>query len=53
MATVEQIKATILRVAGNPQSGAIAALADEWAKEIANLDSPAKEIRVIKPGETR
>jgi hypothetical protein len=53
MATVEQIKATILRVAGNPQSGAIADLADEWAKEIANLDAPAKEIRITKPAEIR
>jgi hypothetical protein len=53
MASVEQIKATILRVAGNPSSGAIVDLADEWAKEIANLDAPAKEIRITKPAETR
>ena len=53
MASVEQIKATILRVAGNPSSGAIVDLADEWAKEIANLDAPAKETRITKPAETR
>jgi hypothetical protein len=53
MASVEQIKATILSVAGNPQSGVIVELADTWAREIANLDAPAKETRVIKSAETR
>jgi hypothetical protein len=53
MATVEQIKETILRVAGNPESGAIKDLAETWAREIANLDAPAKETRTTKPAETR
>lgn len=39
MATFDQIKKVILDVAGNPSSGAIAALADKWAAAIVSLDS--------------
>jgi hypothetical protein len=53
MATEQEIKKVILRIAGNPSTGAIKELADEWAREIANLDAPAKETRTTKPAETR
>lgn len=62
MATKEQIKKAILDVAGNPQSGAIAELADTWADEIEKLTCPCnnsaswrseKETRVTKPAELR
>lgn len=62
MATKDDIKKVILRVAGNPQSGAIAELADEWANEIEKLTCPCnasassrseKETRVTKPAEIR
>jgi hypothetical protein len=57
MATVDEIKATILKVAGDPIAGPIAALAAEMAQAIAELDQkrvePAKEIRVVNPAETR
>jgi len=39
MATFDEIKATILDVAGNPTSGAIADLVDSWAAAIVSLDS--------------
>ena len=63
MAKYEQIKATILRVAGNPTSGAIADLAHDWAIAIEKLDNDVptqtasqaeqKETRVTKPAEIR
>lgn len=57
MASQEQIRQTILRVAGNPDSGPIRALADEMAQAIANLDEPAhqanKEKRILTPIEVR
>jgi len=69
MATKEQIKKTILELAGNPESGAIASLADAWANAIAELDKTPrsktevqdgapisalqKESRVTKPTEIR
>jgi hypothetical protein len=60
MATEEQIRETILRVAGYPSVGAIVDLADELAAEIAELDArPVRgkkvspETRVIGPSETR
>lgn len=43
MATEKEIKDTILKVAGNPDSGAIKELADSWAKAIVRLDEPVKE----------
>lgn len=39
MAKFEEIKATILDVAGNPTSGVIAEYADKWAAAIVSLDS--------------
>ena len=57
MASYEEIKATILKVAGNPTSGIIAQLAHDWAIEIEKLDSASqrseKETRVTKPAEIR
>jgi hypothetical protein len=40
MATFDQVKAVILDVAGNPSSGAIAELADQWAAAIVSIDQP-------------
>ena len=68
MASREEIKRTILRVAGDPETGVIRELADAWADAIAGLDAKptdgkvqtetdgdrlAKETRVTKPSETR
>lgn len=60
MATQEQIKNAILKVAGNPDSGPIKALADEMARAIAAIDAPeekavkpVKETRVVNVSETR
>lgn len=59
MATKEDIKKAILAVAGNPESGPIAQLADAMAEAVAKLDAPeiasapVKETRVIKPEEKR
>jgi hypothetical protein len=57
MASYEDIKATILKVAGNPSAGIIAELAHDWALEIEKLDSASqrleKETRVTKPAEIR
>jgi len=40
MATFDQVKAVILDVAGNPSSGVIAELADQWAAAIVSIDQP-------------
>lgn len=54
MATFDDVKKTILRVAGNPVSGAVVELADEWARAIVALDAePAKETRVLRASEKR
>ena len=61
MASKEQIKKTILEVAGNPESGVVRDLVDAWATAIVAIDEPvkaastepAKETRVIKATETR
>jgi hypothetical protein len=53
MASREEIKATILKVAGDPSVGIIAELADAIADAIVALDKPSIEQRVIKPKETR
>lgn len=54
MATHAEIKKAILKVAGNPESGAIKELADEMARAIVELDAePTVETRVIKPSEKR
>jgi hypothetical protein len=54
MATQAEIKKAILKVAGNPETGAIKELADEIARAIVALDDePAKETRVLKAQEKR
>ena len=59
MASIEQIKATILKLAGNPVTGVVADFAEEWAKAIHELDNPSKagvpsaEKRIVEPQETR
>ena len=53
MASVDEIKAAILKVAGDPTIGIVAELAEAMAVAVAELDLPAKEVRVIKPKETR
>ena len=54
MATGEQIKRAILKVAGNPSSGVIPALVDEMVAAIVALDDEAtRETRVIKAAELR
>lgn len=62
MASKEKIKETILKIAGNPVSGAIYDLSEEWAKAIVALDNPQtaasapaanKETRITKPEEAR
>jgi hypothetical protein len=39
MAKMEEIKKVILDVAGNPESGVVAELAEQWAIAIVSLDS--------------
>jgi hypothetical protein len=54
MADKDTIKRTILKIAGNPSSGPIKELAEEWARAIVELDAePAKETRIIRPAEKR
>jgi|TARA_R110000823_G_scaffold14013_4_gene46338 hypothetical protein len=50
MATKGDIKKAILRVAGDPVSGAIAALADEMADAVVALDNSSAETPTkVKP----
>ena len=56
----EQIKSAILKIAGNPESGAIADLVDQMAEAILNIDkpevkkfNPVSETRVIESKEIR
>ncbi len=42
MASKEQIKAAILKVAGNPETGPVFQLADAMAEAVVGLDAPAK-----------
>ena len=58
MASKDEIKKAILKVAGNPSVGVIADLADDLAKAVWELDNtnsynPAKEARVVDSKETR
>jgi hypothetical protein len=58
MATKDEIKAAILKTAGNPSAGVIKDLADDFAQAVWELDNtnsvnPAKEVRVTTPIETR
>lgn len=63
MASRQDIKDVIMRVAGNPESGVVPQLVDAWADAIVALDAPVvdepvavrevKETRVISPAESR
>lgn len=58
MATKDEIKAAILKTAGNPSAGVIKDLADDLAKAVWELDNtnsinPAKEVRIVDSKETR
>ena len=58
MATKDQIKAAILKTAGNPSAGIIKDLAEDFATAVWELDNtnsinPAKEVRIIDSKETR
>jgi hypothetical protein len=58
MATRDEIKAAILKTAGNPSAGVIKDLADDLAKAVWELDNtnsinPAKEVRIVDSKETR
>jgi hypothetical protein len=57
MATKEQIKAAILQAAGNPETGVIADMADQFAEAVLGLDeknsTSAKEARVVESKEIR
>lgn len=58
MATKDEIKAAILKTAGNPSTGVIKDLADDFAKAVWELDNtnsnnPAKEVRIVDIKETR
>lgn len=54
MADKETIKRTILKIAGNPTSGPVKELAEEWARAIVALDEePTKETRVLRVAEKR
>jgi hypothetical protein len=58
MATRDEIKAAILKTAGNPSTGIIRDLADDFAKAVWELDNtnsinPAKEVRIVDSKETR
>lgn len=57
MVDAKQIEEEILRVAGNPASGSLVALAPQMAEAIVGLVNPSatrgKQTRVVKPVETR
>jgi len=62
MASKQEIKNAILKVAGDPVSGVIHDLSEEWAEAIIALDAPQvaasapaahKETRITKPEEVR
>ena len=58
MATKDEIKAALLKAAGNPTVGVFAELADDLAKAVWELDNknsinPAKEVRIVDSKETR
>jgi len=58
MATKDEIKAALLKAAGNPSTGIIRDLAEDFAQAVWELDNtnannPAKEVRVVDAKETR
>jgi hypothetical protein len=48
-----KVKEAILKVAGNPESGIIADLADEMAEAVANIDKPVETKKFNPIEETR
>ncbi len=58
---VAKVKAVLLDAVGNPQSGVIAdyadllsqAVVDAFAEKKAQIESEKRELRVVKPTETR
>lgn len=55
-----KIKETILKVAGNPSSGIIAEMAEQFAQAIVDIDkpevknfNPVSETRIVETKETR
>ena len=58
MATRDEIKAAILKAAGNPSAGIIKEMADDFARAVWELDNtnshnPARETRIVDSKETR
>jgi hypothetical protein len=58
MATKDEIKAAILKAAGNPTAGVIKEMADDFAKAVWELDNknsinPSRETRIVDSKETR
>jgi hypothetical protein len=55
MATLEAIKAAILKASGNPDTGIVRDNLDTWAQAVWELDNvaPVKEARVVEAKETR
>jgi hypothetical protein len=58
MATKDEIKAAILKTAGNPSAGIIKDMAEDFARAVWELDNtnsinPAKETRIVDSKETR
>ena len=51
MATKAEIKKAILDIAGNPESGPVKNLADQWADAIVALDAPAPAPTVVREDE--
>lgn len=51
MATKAEIKKAILDIAGNPESGPVKNLADQWADAIVALDAPAPAPKVVREDE--
>lgn len=51
MASKAEIKKVILDIAGNPESGPVKNLADQWADAIVALDAPAPAPKVVREDE--
>jgi hypothetical protein len=49
MTSKQEIKATILKTAGNPETGVIVQFADEWAEAIVKLISGEAQITSVDP----
>ena len=48
MATKAEIKAAILKAAGNPESGVVFKNVDTWAEAIVALDAPTKSAEKVE-----